>query len=174
MSLRPSVLVLLVALVVPASATAAPKNWVFDQEDSPKKFDLSLLGTFDYDRSVGGSAILGIAIVPKGFIPDKNDAFFIEIDGGASYRLPDPGNVGHGSAYVGGGVRYQVHLLTWLAPYVAVRGGARFWFDPQGVGRLADPYVSGAIGAFFYTGKVFAFRVEVGFPGARAGISFYF
>ncbi len=71
-------------------------------------------------------------------------------------------------------MRYQVHLLEWFAPYVAVRGGARFWFRPAAFGQVASPYVSGAIGAFFYPGKVFAFRLEFGYPGIRGGIVFYF
>ncbi len=168
-------LVALLAFLAPAPASALPKDWVFNQEGDPKKFDLSLLGTFGYDLSAGGSAIFGIGIVPQGFIPGKNDSFSIEIDAGATHRFAAGNNpVGFGSAYVGGGVRYSLHLLTWFAPYVAVRGGARFWFKPESFGQVASPYVSGALGAFFYPGKVFALRVEVGYPGIRGGIVFYF
>ncbi len=87
---RAFAIVALLAFLVPTSASAQPADWVFDQEGDPKRFDLSLLGTFGYDLSGGGSVIFGIGIVPQGFIPGKNDAFFIEIDGGATHRFPTP------------------------------------------------------------------------------------
>lgn len=169
------VLTILLGALAPTAASARHPDWVFDQEDEPKRFDLSLLGTFSFDYSVGGSMVFGFAVAPKGFIPHKNDAFFLEIDAGASHRFRRPSDpFEHGSAHVAGGARYQLHLLRWFAPYVAARGGARFWFRPDRFGRDASPYFSGAIGAFFYPSKVLAFRVEVGYPGVRGGIVFYF
>ena len=158
-------------LLLPSSALALPANWTFDYDDQ-HGFDLSLLGEFDVDLSGAGSVVLGIPVAPFGFSVQHNDAFLIEVEVGGRAGFPKPGSIGYGEVFVLGGVRYQLYLLDWLAPYVAVRGGVSLGFTPGW--RTPHPRFSGGLGTYFLVDPKVVIRLELGYPGIRGGVTFLF
>jgi hypothetical protein len=154
----------LLALSMTTTARADnPPRWAFDQ-DQQHPFDLSLVGNIG--QHFGGGVIAGIPVAPRGFSSKINDAFYIEIEGGAGAH---PRSSWSGSAYVLAGVRYQLYLFDWFAPYLTGRGGIWVPFAtgvPKGTGY-------GAIGAMFLFNEHIALRLEGGY-GGRIGVTFRF
>ncbi len=157
--------ILLLALLLPAAAHAQdkPDRWVFDQ-DEKWGLDLSVVGIFG--RMLGGGVILGIPVAPRGFSPEINDSFHIEIEGGlGAWRYTWAGR-----AYFLGGVRYQLHLFEWMSPYLTGRFGVYVPLVP-GTSAVFTGY--GAIGVMFKPAEHFAVRLEGGY-GGRVGVTFLF
>ena len=158
----------------PAIANATPDGWIAE-DDEEHGWDLSVMFAYHYWPgwgSVGAAVNLGIPIVPSGFTSSLNDAFYIEVDAsmgvGLSFWGSDFVN------YTMAGVRWQVSLFEWLTVYAAARGGVALRLD-AGTDRLFVYGVGGfAVGAIFPFTDFLAARVDLGFPGARAGLTFMF
>jgi len=156
--------VFVVTLATAATCTAKHPDHILDIDDR-HALDISIVGHF-YPY-IGGGAIVGIPVAPYGFSEEINDGFYIEIEAGVG---GNPASAWDPATYVLGGVRYQVFILTWLAPYIGFRGGVYIPFHPGVKPRFA---AGGGLGAFFMLSDHFGFRVEVGY-GARAGFTFVF
>jgi hypothetical protein len=156
--------VLLVSLAIAASCAAKPANHILENDDK-HALDISIVGHF-YPY-IGGGVIVGIPVAPYGFSGEINDGFYIEVEAGVA---GNPRSAWDPATYILGGVRYQVFILTWLAPYIGFRGGVYIPFLPGLKPRFA---AGGGLGAFFLLSDHFGFRVEVGY-GARAGFTFLF
>jgi hypothetical protein len=165
-TIRASLAALLLTIaLIPAAAQAQdrPERWVFDADDK-HGLDLSVVGIFG--RTLGGGVILGIPVGPRGFSPEINDSFHIEIEGGVGAWTWG----WSGRAYFLAGVRYQLHLFEWMSPYLAGRAGLWIPLVP-GTGPTFTGY--GAIGVMFKPSEHFAIRIEGGY-GGRAGVTFLF
>ena len=122
------------ALIAPA---ALAEDTTFSQDAShgvdlgavfyvEPEFDIGQLiatGDTEVRPVIGGSLVLGIPVAPRGFLDDRNDAFFIELVGSFGTYLPDDGTY-PASALIG--VRYQLFIFQWLAPFAAARVGVGF------------------------------------------------
>jgi len=161
-----SLLVVTLLYVTPASARDFddyPPRWAFNQDEA-HSFDLSLVGHVSH--LFGGGIIFGIPIAPKGFSSKINDAFYFEIEGGFGAQSKSRWA---GAGYVLAGVRYQLFLFDWFAPYIVGRGGV---WHPFGE-KWPRPFGYGALGAMFMPNKHIAFRIEGGY-GGRIGVTFLF
>lgn len=152
-----------VLFAAPAQA-ADPKGWVFENDD-PHPFDLSLTGVLG--SLFGGAVIVGIPIVPHGFAPDINDAFYLEIEGGAGGW---PNRAWDGGAFTMVGVRYQLFIFEWFAVHFCGRGGIDIPFEP---GDRVRPAGYGALGIMLIANEHVAFRFEGGY-GGRVGLTLMF
>ncbi len=154
----------LLGMLAPTPAMAAdPKGWVFENDD-PHPFDISLTGVVG--SLFGGAVIFGIPVAAHGFAPDINDAFFLEIEGGAGGW---PTRAWDGGAFTMVGARYQLHIFEWFAVHFCGRGGIDIPFDGgrvRGVGY-------GAIGIMLIANEHVAFRLEGGY-GGRVGLTLMF
>ena len=146
-----------------------PPRWSFEQ-DGQHGFEISLLGTIR-PTAAGGAVIFGFPIAPRGFSPLINDAMFLDLE-----FQTDAWPRRNVASAVRLGVRYQLFLFDWFAPYAFTRVGARgtwpgFKLDDGPHPGLA---LAGGLGAVFIVGKHFGFRLEGGYPGAWAGFHFMF
>ncbi len=158
------IVVVLGVLALGASAAAKPPGHILEDDDK-HPLDIGVVGHF-YPY-VGGGVIVGIPVAPYGFSDEINDGFYVEVEAGMA---GNPRSAWDPATYVTGGVRYQVFILTWLAPYIGFRGGAYIPLLPGLRPRFA---AGGGLGCFFLLSDHFGFRVEVGY-GARAGFTFLF
>jgi len=156
---------------------APPKDWILNMDGYHRGEQTTLFAANMPIPSVpffiGLSTIEALPILPKGFSPKINDAFFFEIDSTIGFRVgqgspPFPSNM---LIDIMVGVRYQLYLFEWLSPYAAFRGGVLLFLAG---GRRPIPRVGGGVGAFFPVSDTFAFRLELGFPHVKAGFTFAF
>jgi hypothetical protein len=153
------------------------KDWVFHR-DGRHRSDQTTMFTSNVHPFLylGLTTIEGIVIAPRGFSPAINDAFFLEIDSGVGFAMgqgapPFPGNMLMSLML---GLRYQLHLYHWFAPYVAGRGGILLFFQGGFNGRQILGRGSGHVGAVFRVSDSFALRVEIGYPDLKLGFSIPF
>ena len=144
---------------------ATPEGWIYPNNELHKT-DLSFLGTFSRTPYYGGGLIFGFPLAARGFAPLHNDAFYLEFEAQTVWR---PNHADAITLLLAIGVRYQLFLFKWMAPYLSFRGGALY-----PIGDLPLPYVNINLGLFFTLGQHFAIRLEGGNSNAKAGITLLF
>ena len=149
---------------VPAQG-ATPEGWIYPNNDAHKG-DLSFMGAFSRTPYYGGGLLFGFPVAPRGFAPLHNDAFYLEFEAQTVWR---PNYARAISLLLALGVRYQLFLFEWMAPYISFRGGTLY-----PIGDLPLPYVTINIGVMFTLGRHFAIRLEGGNQNAKAGITLLF
>lgn len=113
---------------------------------------------------IGGGASFYIPIVKNGFIPSLNEEFGIDFGADAILYL---GYVNPFALYLPVGVQWKFHILPKLEVYAKLGFLARLWF---GYVNFFNPDAYGAVGLHYMLSKGFGLKVEVGYPGLRAGI----
>lgn len=153
-----------ILLALPAQA-ATPEGWIFPSNDAHKA-DLSFMGTLSRTPYYGGGVLVGFPLAPRGFAPLHNDAFYLEVEAQVVWR---PSYAQAIALPISLGVRYQLFLFRWMAPYVSLRGGV---FYP--VGGLPVPYVTFQVGVVFILSRSIGIRVEGGNENAKLGMTLFF
>lgn len=139
-------------------------------EKSGRPMLLSIHATLPYAHfyfgsfPIGGGASFYIPLVHNGFISKVNDEFGIDFGIDAIAYL---GYVNPLALYIPVGVQWKFHILEKLEVYARVGFLARLWF---GYASFFNPDAFGAVGLHYMFSKGFGFKVEVGYPGIRAGI----
>lgn len=173
---RPTPLALALAAAVaapaaPTPASAEPANIV--QRDDAHPADLSVYGMLGWDR-VGVGVQVAIPVAPKGFIPEVNDAFYVEFGAEVSSWSPWPGTTAWPGITPMGGVRYQFFLTDVFAPYIAVKFGFNIDVADRYLGVAGTFFADVALGGQLTLAPHFGLRFDVGPHGGRFGVSWMF
>lgn len=129
----------------PASVSPQPTRRFLQQENAPGRgLQISVVGTLGgYGEFTAGFGVGGAyPVLPQGFVPNLNDAFYVDVMLATEfvfYRLGPTGSLFRPV----GGVRWEVAFTPELSAYVGGRIGPVISVDRYPSGFYGGPMVGG-------------------------------